>query len=199
LAEPYRRLFSLLISDWRKRWSANGGSTADFPFYFVQLANNGTPNGDHRESSWAVLRESQSTVFDSAANTGMAVIIDVGSDVTIHPTNKQDVGKRLALWARAKTYGAEGFDLPVAALPIPCNPRWKNPNQIKHGRITARESQKIRAGPIEETPDAKLEWFEIAGAGWKIRLGGCCPRWRHSVLILTGSAESHGGALWMGK
>jgi sialate O-acetylesterase len=88
----YRRLFGAMIQDWRNRWGQG-----DFPFYFVQLANYKS------NAYWPVLRESQTETL-RLANTGMAVIIDVGESNDIHPKNKQDVGLRLALAARAQTY-----------------------------------------------------------------------------------------------
>jgi sialate O-acetylesterase len=81
-----------MIEDWRNRWGQG-----DFPFLFVQLANYKT-NG-----FWPVLRESQTETL-RLANTAMAVIIDIGESRDIHPKNKQDVGLRLALGARALTY-----------------------------------------------------------------------------------------------
>ncbi len=92
-AEQYRRLFESMIEGWREAWGEG-----DFPFYFVQLAN------FHANPSWPVLRESQTKTLE-LRNTGMAVAIDVGNPSNIHPTNKQDVGHRLALVARANTYG----------------------------------------------------------------------------------------------
>ena len=88
----YRRLFGAMIQDWRNRWGQG-----DFPFLFVQLANYKS-NG-----YWPVLRESQTETL-RLANTGMAVIHDIGDSTNIHPTNKQDVGLRLALAARAIAY-----------------------------------------------------------------------------------------------
>ncbi len=96
----YRNLFPLVIKDWRKRWNQG-----DFPFLFVQLANwsGGFPK-DPQQSEWAELRESQHKTL-SLPNTAMAVAIDIGEAGNIHPANKQDVGKRLALAARATVYG----------------------------------------------------------------------------------------------
>jgi sialate O-acetylesterase len=92
-AYNYRRLFSTMIEDWRNRWGQG-----DFPFLFVQLANYQS-NG-----RWPVLRESQTETL-RLANTGMAVTLDIGESKDIHPKNKQDVGLRLALAARAIAYG----------------------------------------------------------------------------------------------
>jgi len=96
----YRTLFPLMINDWRTRWGYA------FPFYFVQLANFMQSRDEPGESGWAELREAQLQTL-RLADTGMAVIIDIGDAADIHPKNKQDVGKRLALQAREKTYGQQ--------------------------------------------------------------------------------------------
>jgi sialate O-acetylesterase len=98
-AYQYRKLFPIMIKSWRKSWGLG-----DFPFGFVQLANFRAIKDEPAESDWAELREAQ-TMTLGLPNTGMAVIIDIGEADDIHPRNKQDVGKRLALWALAKTYG----------------------------------------------------------------------------------------------
>ena len=162
LAELYKKLFPLMIGDWRTRWGQG-----DFPFYFVQLANNGSVIRDHRDSSWAVLREAQSETLANTPNTGMAVAIDIGSDITIHPKNKQDVGKRLALWARAKAYGEKAL--------VFQSPLYQS-HSVEDGKIRVvfdtggsplMVGQKQALEPARETPQAKLEWFEIAGADGK--------------------------------
>ena len=97
-AFQYRSLMPLLIQDWRKRFGQ------DFSFYWVQLANFTMPRENPGDSQWAELREAQ-TMALSVPKTGQAVIIDIGEARDIHPKNKQDVGKRLALNALAKDYG----------------------------------------------------------------------------------------------
>ncbi|UCF14994.1 MAG: hypothetical protein JSW59_16420, partial [Phycisphaerales bacterium] len=97
-AYQYRRLFPAMIKNWRKDWRQG-----NFPFLFVQLANFRATKEEPDESNWAELREAQSMTL-SLPNTGMATIIDIGDANDIHPRNKQDVGKRLALWALAETY-----------------------------------------------------------------------------------------------
>lgn len=99
-AYQYRELFPLVIENWRKDWGK------DFPFYFVQLANFKPVSPEPVDSDWAELREAQTRTL-SVANTGMAVIIDKGEANDIHPKDKQAVGHRLALIARAKTYGEQ--------------------------------------------------------------------------------------------
>jgi sialate O-acetylesterase len=94
-ASLYERLFPALIADWRRQWREG-----DFPFLFVQLANfKSTPL-----ETWAILREAQRRTL-ALTNTGMAVTIDIGNPDNVHPADKQDVGARLALAARAVAYG----------------------------------------------------------------------------------------------
>jgi sialate O-acetylesterase len=96
-AYQYRTLFPAMIKDWRKQWKQ------DFPFLFVQLANFMKVESQPVESDWAELREAQSMTL-SLPKTGMAVIIDVGDANDIHPRNKLDVGKRLAMAAQKVAY-----------------------------------------------------------------------------------------------
>ncbi|MCB9291366.1 MAG: beta galactosidase jelly roll domain-containing protein [Lewinellaceae bacterium] len=99
VAFRYRERFRLMINDWRKQWKLG-----DFPFLFVQLANFRKEKEKPEESLWAELRESQTEALKEP-NTGMAVTIDIGEADDIHPRNKQEVGRRLALAARAIVYG----------------------------------------------------------------------------------------------
>lgn len=100
-AYQYRTLFPTMINSWRTNWGIG-----DFPFIFVQLANFRPPAEQPGQSNWAELREAQLMTL-SLPNTGMAVAIDIGDANDIHPKNKQDVGKRLALNALATVYGQE--------------------------------------------------------------------------------------------
>ena len=97
-AYQYRSIFPLMINDWRQRWGIG-----DFPFLFVQLANFMEAKEQPEESAWAELREAQDMTL-SLPNTGMASAIDIGEADDIHPRNKQDVGKRLALSALKIAY-----------------------------------------------------------------------------------------------
>ena len=98
-AMEYHTLFPDLIRDWRGVWNEG-----EFPFLLVQLA----PYGDIRtmpsESSWASVREAQLRATQILPHLGMAVITDVGDPHNIHPIEKQPVGARLALAARAIAY-----------------------------------------------------------------------------------------------
>jgi len=94
----YRKLLPALIASWRKEWGQG-----ELPFLYVQLPN---WRGHHRgvDDDWAVMRESMTKAL-AVPGTGMAVTIDVGDSGNIHPKNKQAVGARLALAARAVAYG----------------------------------------------------------------------------------------------
>ena len=94
----YRDLFTLLIRDWRQQWQHV------LPFYYVQLANFHEHHSEPVESLWAELREAQ-TMALHLPQTGMASAIDVGLGHDVHYPNKQEVARRLALIALAKTYG----------------------------------------------------------------------------------------------
>jgi sialate O-acetylesterase len=97
----YRELFPALIRNWRTKWNQG-----DFPFLFVQLPNFMETNNQPSESNWALLREAQLRTL-SMSHTGMAVAIDIGEWNDIHPLNKKDVGKRLALAAQRVAYADE--------------------------------------------------------------------------------------------
>jgi sialate O-acetylesterase len=141
-APLYNGMFSAMIRDWRKAWGVG-----DFPFLFVQLANFTAPNG-----RWPELRDAQRQTL-AVARTGMAVTIDIGEARNIHPRNKQDVGKRLALAARAIAYG-ENIEYSGPVL-----------------RTAVREDGSIRlwfdhaAGLQSKSGD--LKGFQVAGADRK--------------------------------
>jgi sialate O-acetylesterase len=96
-APLYARLFQTMIRDWRNSWGEG-----DFPFLFVQIANWNTAP----EDLWPEIRNAQRQAL-ALRNTGMVVTIDIGDPADIHPKNKQDVGLRLALAARAIAYGEQ--------------------------------------------------------------------------------------------
>lgn len=100
-AWQYRKLLPALIRDWRRQWNIG-----TFPFLFVQIANHCDVQCEPAADLWAEVRESQLLTLREP-NTAMVVAIDLGESLAIHPANKQDVGKRLALAALAKAYGRE--------------------------------------------------------------------------------------------
>ncbi|MFT2011374.1 sialate O-acetylesterase [Pontibacter sp. 13R65] len=98
-AQEYQELFPAMIKEWRSQWGQG-----DLPFLYVQLTNYLEPKNTPSESDWAQLREAQRQTL-SVPNTGMAVAIDLGEWNDIHPLNKKDVAKRLALAAQRVAYG----------------------------------------------------------------------------------------------
>jgi sialate O-acetylesterase len=96
-AHEYASLFPDMIRDWRQHWEQG-----DFPFLYVQLAAYDRPS----QPTWPELREAQRRALE-LPNTGMAVTIDIGDPTNIHPENKWDVGRRLALAALKVAYGKD--------------------------------------------------------------------------------------------
>jgi sialate O-acetylesterase len=97
-SKEYQELFPAMIRNWRQDWKQG-----DFPFLFVQLANFMEATQQPTESNWALLREAQLKSL-ALPNTGMAITIDIGEWNDIHPLNKAEVGKRLALAAKHVAY-----------------------------------------------------------------------------------------------
>ncbi len=144
-AYEYRKLFPSLIKDWRKNWDIG-----DFPFLYVQLANFKNVVNHPTESEWAELREAQSMTL-SLPKTGQAVIIDIGDANNIHPQNKADVGKRLALNAMKIAYNENNI--------IFSGPTYKSLNVI--GNKIKLSFDNIGSGLA--AMGAELKYFEIAG------------------------------------
>ena len=95
----YQALLQAMFADWRRQFDAS------LPFLVVQLANYGKLAGSNVDSGWARLRDAQRRAVSADGNAGLAVTIDIGNRDDIHPTNKQDVGRRLAQAARHVVYG----------------------------------------------------------------------------------------------
>ena len=174
-APLYRKLLPALINDWRDEWKKRGGN-GDFPFYYCQLANYKKKQLQPSESAWAEVRESQRVTLGSVPNTGMAVLIDIGFEKDIHPTDKEDVGSRLALWALAQTYGHKLED----SGPLYQSMKVEG-NKIRvafshSGTLTAKElpdnyqPQTVKPDTVplmKPLPDSPLQGFEISGSDGK--------------------------------
>lgn len=144
-AFQYRTLFPAMIADWRAQWGQG-----NFPFLFVQLANFMPVDPEPGPSAWAELREAQLMTLKTP-NTGMATIIDIGEAADIHPQNKQEVGRRLSLWARH--YGGEKLE-------------YSGPLYVDH-RVegnTVRINFSHSGGGLTTPEGAPLKGFAIAGA-----------------------------------
>ena len=139
-----------LINGWRKVWGQG-----DFPFYYVQLApyryRDRQSKTDEDPTILARCWEAQTDVL-TMKNTGMAVTVDIGNLGDIHPKNKQDVGKRLALWALAKDYGKKDL--------VYSGPLYKGRKVDSDG---IRISFDHVGGGLVSRDGKPLSWFEIAG------------------------------------
>ena len=135
-----------LVQGWRKVWNQG-----EFPFLYVQIAP--YQYGSESPAILPIFWEAQNKCLD-IPNTGQIVIHDIGNLQNIHPRNKQDVGKRLALIALAKTYGQDGI--------VYSGPTFKS---------LAIEGNKLRVtfdhvGSGLVSLDSKpLTWFEMIGKG----------------------------------
>ena len=152
-ASQYRQVLPELIKDWRKNFS-NG----DFPFYLVQLPNMNSinSNSQHGGSDWADLRESQTSAL-KIPNTGMVVTIDLGDSTNVHPKDKTELARRLALLALKNTYGQK---LGEVASPMMLE------SKIEADKVELRFSN-IGSGLIVHDKYGYLKGFEIAGADQK--------------------------------
>ena len=156
-----------LVRGWRNVWGK-----PDLPFYFVQIAP--FEYGNEAPDILPLFWTAQQACLE-IPNTGMAVITDIGNTKNIHPTNKQEVGRRLALIALARDYGKKDV--------VYSGPVFKNME-------TQGEALRVRFDHAEgglATRDGKApDWFEISGegAGWtkaEAKIDGDC-------VILTAAA-----------
>ena len=151
-AEVYGLQLAALINDWRSRWGQG-----DFYFAWVQLPNFHKLQTDPiEESGWVTVREEMANTL-KLANTGMAITTDVGEANDIHPKDKQNVGKRLAMWALAKAYNQEKI---ASSGPLFSSHEVKGKEVII--RFTNTNGGLKSSGP-------ELKGFAIAGADkkWK--------------------------------
>lgn len=137
----YGEIFPAMIEDWRSTWGQG-----DFPFYFVQIA----PYDYGSDELGPGLREAQFLTLSKVKNTGMVVTLDIGDPGSIHPPNKKDVGKRLALWALDRDYGKEM----VHSGPLYSDHVIEG-NNIRLRFIHTGSGLEARGGPLTH--------FEIAG------------------------------------
>ncbi len=99
-AEQYNILLPVMIRSWRERWGQG-----NFPFGIIQLPNYRGVKPEPEEAPWSFIREAERKTALSDKNAGLIVTIDIGEAGDIHPKNKLDVGKRLAVWALKNYYG----------------------------------------------------------------------------------------------
>ena len=151
-ARAYRAQFRELIRSWRREW--NGGSEPNFPFLWVQLPNYMHPDSTPSATggAWAIQRESMAAAL-ALPKTGQAVTIDVGGETELHPRNKVDVGKRLALVARKVAYGEKV---------LASGPTYRA-HTVRGGKVIVRFSN-IGSGLTSRATDGSVRGFAVAGA-----------------------------------
>ena len=141
----YQYYLPLLVSDWRARWGE------EFPFAWVQL-----PNFAREGEDWSLVREAMLKTL-RLPQTGMAITVDIGDPANIHPENKQEVGRRLSLWALGTVYGRK-----VSAIsgPLPTG------HEISGNQITVAFKH-TEGGLVAK--DGELKGFVVAGEDkqWK--------------------------------
>jgi len=137
----YHEKMRALIGSWREKWGQGA-----FPFLFVQLA----PYRYNRPENLPGIWQAQLATL-SLPNTGMAVITDVGNVSDIHPRNKETVGQRLALWARAKTYGETNL--------VYSGPLYRS-MKVEDGKVVLGFDH---AEGLASRDGGPLSWFTIAG------------------------------------
>ena len=149
----YRQLLPTLIADWRERFGVG-----EFPFLIVSLANYNPLQKNPTEPGWAEIRESQWRTARTIPNTGLAMTIDIGDADNIHPKNKQEVGRRLALVARNIVYGEKDL--------VYSGPEFSKMELLKPDRIRLHFNH-VHGGLTIKQGDKKLTGFAIAGADKK--------------------------------
>lgn len=113
--DEYKDLLHLLINDYRKNWKL-----PEMPFYWVQLSSIDTAK--YQSKYWPEFRDEQRKLLNEVKNGGMAVCSDLGFKNDVHPTNKKEVGERLARWALHTTYD----ESIVPSGPLPLEAIYKN-------------------------------------------------------------------------
>jgi sialate O-acetylesterase len=154
----YERLFQTMIRDWRDRWNEG-----DFPFLFVQISN----FKSNASEDWPTIREAQRRAL-SLRNTAMAVTIDIGNPDDVHPTNKRDVGHRLALAARATVYGERiEYSGPlyrqVTREQNALRVWFDHAVGLRAPEPAAEAAKRTGPPPVDVIAAAKVVGFEIAG------------------------------------
>ena len=161
--ETYQQKLQAMITGWRRVWGQR-----DFPFYLVQLANEGnTVNEPDEEANYRYVptREAQRRAL-ALPHTGLAVAIDLGEDTQGHPRNKQDVGERLALWALAKDYGVR---VPFSG-PLYRSCRRDGDRMIvsfDYADSGLMVADKDGLAPVAEVPGGLMKQFSVQGQDGK--------------------------------
>jgi len=163
-AHLYQYQLPLLVSDWRNRWGE------ELPFAWVQL-----PNFQRPGEGWMLVREAMLKTL-RLPHTGMAITIDIGESKQIHPVNKQEVGRRLALWALGDVYGRS---VPATSGPLPAGHERRG-NAIA---VTFTYADGLRAKAGE------AQGFTIAGADRQFKPATVRVEGNHVIVSAGDVAE----------
>ncbi|MBI5687903.1 MAG: sialate O-acetylesterase [Verrucomicrobia bacterium] len=177
----YHLQLSAMVKDWRARWGS------DFPFAWVQLPNfHAAQKEPVEDTGWVLVREGMLKTL-ALPNTGMAITTDIGEAGDIHPVNKQDVGKRLAMWALADVYKQKGV---ASSGPIACG------HKISGDEVTiifkhADGGLVVKIGESLVTPraDSPSVWPEGLGGFGTIRgfaVAGADKKWHRAAAKIVG-------------
>lgn len=155
-AFQYQELLPNMINDWRTRWNH------EFSFYIVQLAGYGNGHPPATEAgapdTWAELQEAQYLTAITLPKCGLAVTNDIGDEKDIHPKNKQEVGRRLALWALAKDYNRPNT--------VYSGPLYKD-SVIEGSKVRIQFDPATLGGGLKSRDGGELKHFQIAGEDQK--------------------------------
>lgn len=161
MPNEYEDYLTAMINSWRAEWGQG-----DFPFYWVQLAACNRGN-DEADKGWAIVNDELRRTL-KVPNTGMAVLYDIGEPKDIHPHNKMDAGKRLALWALKNDYN---INVPAVSGPLYKSMKIKAKkieiefSEVGSGLMVGHKTLLEDAISVNEP----LKWFEVKGSDgvWK--------------------------------
>lgn len=164
-AAGYEGLLGCLMRSWREAWQRD-----DLPFAVVQLANFMAPSKQPQDSQWARLRESQRLAVGRDVHAGLAVAIDLGEAVDIHPLRKKEVAERCALVFDRLVYGKKD----VRLSPEPLSAR------IKGQDVVVTFDQPLKDGVVRG--------FEVRGGDGRYRNVGAVAA--GNTVTIAGAADA---------
>ena len=178
----YHLQLSTLVKDWRARWGEG-----DFPFAWVQLPNfHAAQKEPVEDTGWVLVREGMLKTLE-LPHTGMAITTDIGEADNIHPQNKQEAGKRLAMWALADVYKQKGV---ASCGPIACGHKI-NGSEVTITFKHADGGLVVKIGESLVTPraDSPTVWPEGLGGFGTIRgfaVAGEDKQWHRAAAKIVG-------------
>lgn len=146
-SDLYRKMFPAMVQSWRADWGQG-----DFPFYYVQIAPYCYGKNNCENTDAADMRQVQMECLQTIPNSGMVVTSDIGHPTCIHPPQKPEVGKRLALQALANTYSREG---------TPCDGPYFQTMSVEGGEVRVEFTNSDVGMTSFDQP---ILGFEIAGS-----------------------------------